>query len=129
MSDPKFTKGPYLYGPDFDEMEGDYILKEIDENLQSIGEAFDRCPVTGLSIPPEERVANAKLFAAAPDLYAELEKALNVLSAYAELIGRASPGWEDIHHAMILCGEQTVFDDTLRVISDGKTALATARGR
>lgn len=126
MSAPQFAPGPWRAVRITDpETNHPYCtLYQTWVDIQSESGAT----ICGLWANQGARMADANLIAAAPDLYAELEKALKVLSAYAELIGRASPGWEDIHHAMILCGEQTVFDDTLRVISDGKAALAKARG-
>lgn len=102
MTETKFTPGPWQ--THISEVRGDLCV--ISERAWICGEILNRVR----SIPEEEARANAHLIAAAPELYAALETAI-----------------EEINHLRKFAGDNgAMIDDTDFV--EGIAALAKARG-
>lgn len=71
MSEPKWTKGPWYVRTEDDDWGCDTFVETMDDVL------FDVRPAKG----PSWQMANARLIAAAPDLYAALDGLLGLLDA------------------------------------------------
>lgn len=82
MGNTKFTPGPWVYAPDYDENDGDIIINRDYEFPVAI--CFKSDLRDEIQYDPEEVRANANLIAAAPDLYAALEEVLNSTMAMRE---------------------------------------------
>jgi uncharacterized protein YfeS len=93
----KFTPGPWVIyddGPDG----SDVILAHIDE------ENYDIAYIAADERPEDEKKANARLIAAAPDLLSAAKNAANVLAAIATgqlvTIGKDSHALQELRHAI-----------------------------
>lgn len=81
MSETKFTPGPWIpAGPSFGEPKMKYANSVIPDRDDD--EYTDDICEMPLLFYDEEQEANAHLISAAPDMYAELEAAMNVFRFY-----------------------------------------------
>ncbi len=97
---PKWTKGPWPIKPT-----GDFKRIVIGDGLVDGPGGYEVAEVYSDDCDRDEAMANAHLIAAAPDLYAALERALNFIANTESEMGEALP-----------CGDAA------------RTALAKARG-
>lgn len=87
MSDVKFTKGPWHVGSDFDN--GEYPITAVYDmrSIYVVSASGDREVIS-----TEERRANARLIASAPELFEALFALTNYFDAQTSITGRTSRG-------------------------------------